>query len=280
MKKLYVTIACLIFISFLPLTVNAQSLAIRMAEAKIERFVTTPEDMLERARERERTRGVWNSVELLNSRELGNGRVEYTLRYSVDQRTRIYTTDLTNNINGPRNISVAVLGPLGGPNEELSAFEAQRLIDQCREWYNSDADYRRIVDLIERDVVSRLQYDWDSYLRGESRGYQQSLTAGLGTSDVYAQLTGEVLSGAGYRVEMWSSTTANHIWNQVILPDGRILYIDSIWYDNCYDNNPTQYSEDNYSPWYITYDRNFFERGVRGTLQVHGAWTDARRVDF
>jgi len=251
-----------------------------MAEAKIERFVTTPEDMLERARERERTRGVWNSVELLNSRELGNGRVEYTLRYSVDQRTRIYTTDLTNNINGPRNISVAVLGPLGGPNEELSAFEAQRLIDQCREWYNSDADYRRIVDLIERDVVSRLQYDWDSYLRGESRGYQQSLTAGLGTSDVYAQLTGEVLSGAGYRVEMWSSTTANHIWNQVILPDGRILYIDSIWYDNCYDNNPTQYSEDNYSPWYITYDRNFFERGVRGTLQVHGAWTDARRVDF
>jgi hypothetical protein len=273
-----------LFILHLPVTGYANpgenfTLAIRMAEAKIRRFVTTPQDMLERVRERERTRGVWDSVELVNVRELPDGRIEYTLRYSVDQRTRIYTTDSVNILNGPKNTTVAYFGPLGGPNENLTAFDAQRLIDQCKEWYLNDPDYRRIVDIVESEVVTKLQYDWDSFLNRRTRSYQESLALGLGVCDVYARLTRDVLTRAGYRVEMWSSSVGNHAWNHVILPDGRIIYIDATWYDNCYDNHPTQRSPDSYSPWYITFDKNLFERGLRGTIRMHGAWPDARLVN-
>ena len=113
-------------------------LAIRMAEQKINRFVTTPQDMRDRTWESHRN--TWDSIELISQRELQNGDIEYVLRFSVDQGTRIYTTDQRNNIIGPKNITVASFGPLGGPNENLSAYNAQRLIDQSKEWYTRDQD--------------------------------------------------------------------------------------------------------------------------------------------
>jgi hypothetical protein len=60
------------------------------------------------------------------------------------------------------------------------------------------------------------------------------------------------------------------------MPDGRILYIDATWYDNCHDNHPVQTSPDDYSPWYITYDKNLFELGLKKTIRMHGAWPDAK----
>ncbi|MDR2541926.1 MAG: hypothetical protein LBC80_00525 [Treponema sp.] len=284
MNKLFTVNILVLLIGLLPPALNANPVenypyAIRMAEAKMRRFVTTPEDMLERVREREKERGVWDSVELVSSRELPGGRIEYILRYSVDQRTRIYTTDSTNTLNGPKNITFAIFGPLGGPNENLSAHDAQILINQSKEWYKNDPDFRRIVDIVESEVVTKLQYDWDSFFRRTNRSYQESLNAGLGVCDVYARLTREVLTRAGYNVEMWSSSTGNHAWNHVILPDGRTLYIDATWYDNCYDNHPTQFSPDSYSPWYITFDKELFERGLKRTIRMHGAWPDARKVN-
>jgi hypothetical protein len=283
MKKM---IAVLLFVLTVPgafaqtLAVNANPndnfpLAIRMAQARVDRFVTTPEEIT--ALERERNKGIWDSVDLINSRELNNGDIEYTLRLSVNQRTRIYTQDFTNIIAGPKNITIASLGQIEGPHEDLSAYDAQRLIDQCREWYANDQDYRRIVDIIEREVLTRLNYDWVTFLGGLSRSYQESIRVGLGICDVYARLTREVLANAGFRAELW---TGPHSWNQVTMPNGKILYIESTWYGNCYENHPTFPSTpDYYSPWYITYDKDFFEHGLRRTINMHGAWPDARKVE-
>lgn len=248
-------------------------LAIRMVEARIARFVITPEQMLEKARVD--AKGVWDSVELINSTELADGKIEYTLRYSADQKV----TDSKNTINGPKNITVSSFGPISGPNENLSAYDAQVLIDQCKEWYANDKDYRSIVDIVEHEVVTKLQYDWDSFFKKTNLSYVESLNAGLGVCDVYVQLVKEVLTKAGYKTEKWSSAARGHSWNQVIMPNGNVLYIDATWYDNCYDNHPTQYSPDNYDPWYITYDKNLFERGFKKTISMHGAWPDAKIAD-
>ncbi|MCL2442036.1 MAG: hypothetical protein FWD13_01040 [Treponema sp.] len=282
MKKLSIIFVWILIIGLMPFLVFADpdddyTLAIRMAEAKIIRFMMTPEQMLERARER--IAGTWDSVELVDTIELEDGNIEYTLRYSVEQRTRVYTTDVTNIVNGPRNTTVAILGASGGPNENLSVYDARRLIEQKKEWYINDQDYRIIVDIIEQEVITKLQYDWESVQNRRNRSYEDSLMLGLGICDVYARLTREVLTEAGYDAEMWSSASGNHSWNQVILPDERILYIDATWYDNSYDNNPNQRSLDSYNPWYITYDKDFFEYGVNGTIIMHGAWQDARRVN-
>ena len=179
----------------------------------------------------------------------------------------------------PANATVAYLGGINGPNENLSAQNALRLIEQSKEWYLRDRDFRQIVDIIEREVGTKLQYDWDSFYRGTSRSYQESLRVGLGVCDVYARRVQEVLTERGYVVERWRSSRGNHAWNQVILPNGRILYVDATWYDNAYDNHPTNRFPDAYNPWYITYDKRFFEHGFNRTINMHGAWPDAVRAD-
>jgi len=268
------------FVGLLPFKVNANpnnnfSLAIRMAQARIDRYVTTPEEIL--IMERERNKGIWDSVELVNTRELDNGNIEYTLRLSIDQRTRIYTQDFTNTIAGPKNIAVTYLGIYGDISEDLSAYDAQKLIDQCKEWYANDPDYRRVVDIVEREVLTKLKYDWVTFLSGEQRSYQESIRIGLGICDVYARLTKEVLTKAGFKVELW---TGPHSWNQVIMPNGKILYIDATWYGNCYYNHPAiPPISDYYSPWFITYDKTFFEQGAKGTFRMHGAWSDIRVIE-
>ncbi|MCL2185421.1 MAG: hypothetical protein FWB86_06170 [Treponema sp.] len=30
---------------------------------------------------------------------------------------------------------------------------------------------------------------------------------------------------------------------------------------------------------YITYDKNFFEKGAKGTFRMHGAWSDVRVIE-
>jgi len=253
----------------------AYPLAIRMAEAKSDRFVTTPEEM--RDKSWEISKNQWDSVKLTNQRELPDGRIEYTLTFSVDQKTRIYTTNQVNTIPGPKNTYPWSFGPISGPNENLSAYNAQKLIDQCKEWYAIDPDYKRIIDIIEKDVVLKMQYDWEAYYSKFSRSYQDSLRLGLGVCDVYADLVVQILTREGYTAEKWSSSVGNHAWNHVILPNGKILYIDATWYDNSYENHPTQKSADSYDPWYITYDKSLFEHGYLGTINMHGAWPDARK---
>ena len=179
----------------------------------------------------------------------------------------------------PPGATVADFGGVSGPNESLSASNAQRLIDQSKEWYINDRDFRQVVDIIEREVVTKLQYDWDSYYKRTNRSYQESLNAGVGICDVYAQRVKEILTERGYVVEKWSSSRGNHAWNHVIMPNGKILYVDATWYDNCYDNHPTNRFVDAYDPWYITYDKRVFEHGYNGTINMHGAWPDAVRAN-
>jgi hypothetical protein len=50
---------------------NAETLAIRKAEALIERFVTTPQEMRDKAWEQ--SKGTWDSVELVSQQELPDG---------------------------------------------------------------------------------------------------------------------------------------------------------------------------------------------------------------
>lgn len=250
-------------------------LAIRMAEASIKRFVTTPEEMRDKSWEISKNK--WDSVKLTKQRELPDGRIEYTLTFSVDQKTRIYTTDQLNILPGPKNTYPWSFGPISGPKEKLSAYNAQKLIDQCKIWYTTDPDYKKIIDIIEKEVVAKLTYDWEAYYGGFSRTYQESLQLGLGVCSVYADLVAQVLSGQGYKVEKWSSSIGNHAWNHVIMPNGKTLYIDATWYDNGYENHPTQKSPDNYCPWYITYNKSLFEHGYLGTINMHGGWQDSRK---
>jgi hypothetical protein len=272
MKRLFLAFVLVVLTgSFL----NAETLAIRKAEALIERYVTTPQEMLDKAREQSKT--TWDSVELVSQRELPDGRIEYTLKYSVDQTTRIYTTELKNIIDGPKLVIVDKLGPIGGPNENLSAYDAEQLITQCKEWYIMDPDYRRIVDLIESEVVVKLQYDWKDFLGIEKHTYEQALRLGVGVCDGYARQVVQVLTNAGYKAEKWSSRIGAHAWCQVIMSNGKILYIDATWYDNCYENHPTSKNQEAYSPYYITYNKSFFEHGYRGTINMHGGWPDASR---
>jgi len=139
MKKLAFTLVWVLFVGFLPLTVYANPnpnnnfpLAIRMAEERIARYVMTPENVLET--ERGRNIG-WDTVELVNSRELENGQIEFTLHYSAGQGPRMQTTTWTTTVAGPKNTTVFAFGILGGENENLSAYDAQILIDQCKRWY-------------------------------------------------------------------------------------------------------------------------------------------------
>ena len=180
----------------------------------------------------------------------------------------------------PPYATVDYFGGVSGPNEDLSATNAQKLIDQSKEWYIKDPDYRRVVDIIEDEVVLELQYDWDSYYKKTNRSYQESLNAGVGVCDVYAQRVKEILTEMGYVVEKWSSSRGNHAWNHVIMPNGKTLYVDATWYDNCYENHPTNRSTNAYSPWYITYDKKVFEHGFMGTINMHGAWPDAAIVNY
>jgi hypothetical protein len=270
MNRLFFTFILVVLVgSFL----NAQTLAIRKAEALIENYVTTPQEMRDRALER--SKGTWDSVELISQWELSDGRIEYTLKYSVDQKTRIYTTELKNIIDGPKKVIVDKLGSISGPNENLSAYDAEKLIAQCKEWYLKDSDYHRIVDLVEKEVVLKLQYDWKDFLGIEKHTYEQALRLGVGICDVYAKQVVQVLTNAGYQVEKWSSKVDPHAWCQVIMPNRKILYIDATWYDNCYENHPTQKNQESYSPYYITYDKSFFEHGYHGTINMHGGWPDA-----
>jgi hypothetical protein len=272
MNRLFFALILVVLVgSFL----NAETLAIRKAEALIERYVTTPQEMRDKAWEQSKTK--WDSVELISQRELPNGRIEYTLRYSVNQKTRIYTTESKNIIDGPKKVIVAKLGPYSGPIENLSAYDAEKLIAQCKEWYLKDSDYRRIVDLVEKEVVLKLQYDWKDFLGIEKHTYEQSLQLGVGVCDVYARQVVQVLTNASYQVEKWSSRVGSHAWCQVIMPDRKILYIDATWYDNCYENHPTEKNQEVYSPYYITYDKSFFEHGYHGTINMHSGWPDASR---
>ena len=250
--------------------------AIQMAERRIERFVETPSIMRDKTwKQFGATDPEWRTIDLLNSRELPDGMVEYTLRWI--QRDGLYH-DQVNRIKGPRLIMVAEFGPLGGPNEPLSAFHARQLIEQHKRLYREDSDYKRIVDLIETQVINKLTYDWEAFYGGFFRTPAESLRLGFGVCDVYADLVTQVLGNAGYTVEKWSSSAGNHAWNHVRMPNGRTLYIDATWYDNAYENHPTNPTTDGYEPWYITYDKTLFEHGLNRTINMHGGWPDARRV--
>jgi hypothetical protein len=62
------------------------------------------------------------------------------------------------------------------------------------------------------------------------------------------------------------------------MPNGKILYIDATWYDNSYENHPTAKNQEAYSPYYITYNKAFFEHGYGGTINMHGGLSDASGV--
>jgi len=96
----------------------------------------------------------------------------------------------------------------------------------------NDVDYQKIVNIIENEVVSKLQYDQESVDNNIELSYEESLESGLGICVNYAMLTYNALSAAGYNVEIWVSVAGKHAWNRVVMPSGKILHIDATRYDN------------------------------------------------
>ncbi|MCL2283838.1 MAG: tetratricopeptide repeat protein [Fibromonadales bacterium] len=150
--------------------------------------------------------------------------------------------------------------------EEISSKDAKLLVAQLKNWYANDPGYRKIVDLIESKVVSKLRYD-KKYTK---KTYEEALKSERGVCRHYALLVYDVLNKAGYQVEIW--TSANHVWNHVVMPNGKTLYIDATWYDS--------YNPKHYDPWYITYDKSFFEHGYKGTVNIHGGWKNAKMIQY
>ncbi|GHU99034.1 hypothetical protein FACS1894159_02430 [Bacteroidia bacterium] len=245
------------------------SRAIVKAEELIDRFVTTPAMIRDRASEQQGQN--WDSIELVDQQELTDGKIEYTLRYS----SGAYSTEVRSTVSGPRNVVVDILGPADGPTANLSAHDAKPLVAKCREWYNVDPHYCKIVNLIEEQVVAKINYDWTDFFDIEKHTDEEALALGVGLCGAYAKLAYSVLHKAGYKVEIWSSLTGKHAWNHVILPDGKTLYVDCAWYDNIYENNPQTKDHQAFSPYFVTYDKQFFEHSHHKNIDMHCGWKDS-----
>jgi len=110
----------------------------------------------------------------------------------------------------------------------LTIFIAALVLMGCKD----DPDYRKIVDIIDNEVVSKLQYDQESVDNNIELSYEESLKSGLGICVNYAMLVYNVLNAAGYNVEIWVSVVGKHAWNRVVTQNGKILHIDAARYDN------------------------------------------------
>jgi len=139
-------------------------------------------------------------------------------------------------------------------------------------------EIKRVVDQLVLDT----DYDY-SRLYKLSDGAQWVFHPGVkyfGVCDDYADLVYEKLSGLPGVSEIYkvSSAIGNHSWNEILLDDGRIIYLDATWYDtNGYYVDPKSGNyivehDPHYMPTMFTFDKDLFSLG--GT---HYNWGDAVR---
>jgi transglutaminase/protease-like cytokinesis protein 3 len=144
-------------------------------------------------------------------------------------------------------------------------------------WQNRLATDREFSDLIKlcKTVADRYTYDWDWYLnKTPSRDRTGRAGAGLFICDDYASAVKNFLTQAGYPTKIVSSSQANHAWNEVTLPSGRVVYVDVTWFDSDRDENHNRKEQD-YTVQWITFDRNQFTYGISGKIKSHYAYGDA-----
>jgi hypothetical protein len=138
-------------------------------------------------------------------------------------------------------------------------------------------EIKRVVD----QLVLETDYDYSRLFRpsGGARWVFHPDTKYLGLCDDYSDLVYEKLSGLAGVSEIYkvSSVIGNHSWNEILLDDGRVIYLDATWYDtNGYYVDPTGNYVVEHTPQYMptmfTFDRDLFSLG--GT---HYDWGDAQR---
>ena len=141
-----------------------------------------------------------------------------------------------------------------------------------------DETVREIKRAVDK-IVLETDYDYASLytLPGGSK-WVFSPGVLLGTDDDYTNSVIEkvsVIPGVK-EVKKVSSSSGNHSWNEVVLNDNRVLFIDAAWYDtNGYsvDSSTGNYIVDNtphYFPTMFTFDKELFSLG-----RTHYGWGDA-----
>jgi len=137
-------------------------------------------------------------------------------------------------------------------------------------------EIKRVVD----QLVLETDYDYSRLFKlpGGAQWVFHPDAKYLGLCDDYSDLVYDRVSGlpgvrAVYKV---SSRIGNHSWNEILLEDGRIIYLDATWYDtNGYHIDPKSGNyivehDPHYMPTMFTFDRELFSLG--GT---HYEWEDA-----
>jgi hypothetical protein len=96
--------------------------------------------------------------------------------------------------------------------------------------------------------------------------------------DDYASLVKKIMSAQGYDVKIASSSKANHAWNEVLLPDGRKVYVDVTWFDKDYDTTNRQWKVQEYDIQWIVFeeDKELFDHGFSGKIMEHYAFGDVQ----
>jgi hypothetical protein len=145
----------------------------------------------------------------------------------------------------------------------------------CVHWnniYNTDKEFKRLVDMC-KTIANESQYDWDYWYKGLTHDINRGFIC-----DDYATLVKKTLAKQGYDVKIVSSSKANHAWNEVILPDGRKVYVDVTWFDYDYDSTNHKWKKQEYSIQWIVLeeDKEVFDHGFTGKRMEHYAFGDSQ----
>jgi hypothetical protein len=171
--------------------------------------------------------------------------------------------------NGPR---------IGAEYGEYVKYRTMRfrweLKKESERLYRTDPAYRAVIDAAKQ-MCGGIEYDWANF--SGYRGAAVKRTPGLlyYVCDGYADAAMQKLLSISYvkTVEKWS-LPGIHAWNNVILNDGRRLYVDVTWFDNEHINEETGriYETEDYDWENITFNKNLFEYsqvGYGSKLFVH-----------
>ncbi|GHT21145.1 hypothetical protein AGMMS4957_09500 [Bacteroidia bacterium] len=139
--------------------------------------------------------------------------------------------------------------------------------------YNTDKEFKKLVDLC-KDIANNSTYDWDYWYEG----LPHDINRGFICAD-YADFTQKTLSEQGYDVKIATSSRANHAWNEVVLADGRKVYVDVTWFDKDYDG--TKHVKQTYDIKWIALDQDkaIFDYGFSGKVKKHYAFGDVQYRD-
>jgi hypothetical protein len=132
--------------------------------------------------------------------------------------------------------------------------------------YNTDPAYRAVIDVAKK-MCKEIEYDWANFSGYHGAAVKRTPGLVYAVCDGYADAAMEKLLSVDYvkTVEKWS-LPGIHAWNNVILKDGRRLYVDVTWFDNEHINHETGkiYETDDYDWENITFHKDLFEHSNVG----------------